>query len=76
MSITLTINDSLQISPRVSVGAGDLVKVKGKSGSFTFRRHVVTDRGKEWVDVISTDMQFHSVRPDEVKHIPRKRKKG
>lgn len=75
MPITLTISDELKLSSRTTVLAGDFVKVKGRKGEFMFRRHVLTDRGKEWVDLLCSDQKTHSVRPDEVKKKPTKRSK-
>lgn len=66
-TVSLSISNTVQLGPRTVVEVGDTVKIKGRRGVFYFQRHVVSDRGKEWVDVFCKDAKSHSVRPSELK---------
>ena len=75
------ISESYQLSPQVTLEAGDQCKIKGEQGIFVFRRHVVNtnlEHNPEWIDVYGGTVgygQLRSFTPDRVSHIPKKRSK-
>lgn len=59
-----------------NVEPGTEVTVAGE-GRFRFLRHVRTDKGREWIDAVSTsphDAALRSFRPDRVRTVHRKTK--
>lgn len=59
------------------ISNGDLVKVKGERGQFTFISHVRTaDSDQEWVDVYGGSngfLMFRSFDPSKVRPVKKKR---
>ena len=55
---------------------GTEVSITGERGRFRFQRHVVTEKGVEWIDVIGGpkgSSQWRSFRPDRIKRVHYKR---
>lgn len=73
------ITHSYQLSPQVTLYKGDECRIKGEQGKYRFIRHVINtnlDSDSEWVDLWGGSHghgQWRSIRPDCLKHIPKKR---
>lgn len=79
--------DSLQISPTITIQRGDIIKIEGEHGlKFKFLSVVTNPRtGVIWVDCFELQKggtekayicrAFRSFYPDRVRHIPKRRKR-
>lgn len=70
---TWTVSESIVINGRY-VEVGTEVSIQGESGRFRFLRHVVTEAGAEWIDVIGGPAKaekWRSFRPERVKRVHR-----
>jgi hypothetical protein len=69
------ISDSVQINGRI-VSEGTELSIRGESGRFRFKAHVVTPKA-EWIDVIGGKKgyeKWRSFRLDRVKRVHRLKK--
>lgn len=75
------ISTTYRLSPQIELNEGDLCKVKGEQGTFTFKRHVINtnlEHNPEWIDLYGGTTgyaQWRSFPPEKVTHIPKKRGK-
>jgi|SRR5210317_130745 len=75
------ISEEYQISSQITLGRGDVCKIKGERGTFVFKRHVVNTNltpASEWIDLWGGSHghgQWRSITPDRLKHIPTKRRR-
>lgn len=67
------ITTELQINGRY-VKPGTELKIKGWSGRYLFVKHVKTEKGIEWIDVVSNAGYFCSCSLDRVKTVHSKNK--
>lgn len=78
--------DSLYVSPQVSIVTGDIIKIVGEHGRRFKFKNLVTNpaNGVQWVDCFELQRDgkggyiacaWRSFYPDRVKHIPAKRKR-
>ena len=75
-------NDLWQVSEEIkingrNVSKGTELKVQGQRGRFRFMKHVITEKGKEWVDVVGGPKgvdQWHSFSPADIKTVHAKNK--
>lgn len=66
------VSDEWKINNK-TVTAGAELSFRGERGRFKFVKHVING-DHEWVEVLGSDMQFHSFRPDKLKTVHRIKK--
>jgi hypothetical protein len=65
------VKEEIQINGR-NVSKGTELKIKGQRGRFRFVKHVLTEKNKEWIDVIGGPKgqeQWRSYSPTDVKTV-------
>lgn len=65
------VKEEIQINGR-NVSKGTELKVKGQRGRFRFIKYVLTEQGKEWVDVLGGPKgseQWRSFLPSDIKTV-------
>lgn len=65
-----TVATTVKVRGRV-LTPGMVVTIKGERGRFRFRQHVVTEAGREWLDVFGPDGSFRSFHLARVRNVPR-----